>query len=244
MYWLSFSLLFPKQENKIYEKSVAKSTWTDVNLLHSSLHVQDRKLISMGHDIFHGSFLVSKVSSSKAMKLVAKSQLHIWILNFVAINSYVTFPAIAMRWFSALLHQAGMFPIFFLYIQLKAFPPENSALHSLWKKSMGRDGFLKSKSCLSLGHIMKEQLSSTVTSTAFVESLNSLTNCQYLQRCAIHKDISIQEKSLCGKVDLPFIRQERRRDEELSALGAGRLSSCSRGYPPPLAFLLSNNEIP
>lgn len=113
----------------------------------------------MGLDIFNGAFLVSKVSSSKDLELVAKSQLHIWILNFVAINSHVTFPATTMGWFSALLYQAGMFSIFFLYIQLKAFPPENSALHSLLKQSM-RDVSQKSKSCLSLGQIMKEHPSS------------------------------------------------------------------------------------
>jgi len=110
----------------------------------------------MGPVIFKRSSLVSKVSSSKAMGLVAKSQLHICTLNFVAINNYVTFQAITMGWFSAPLYQAGMFSIFFLYIQLKAFPPEKSALHSLQKHNMRRDGSQKSKSCLYLDHIIKE----------------------------------------------------------------------------------------
>lgn len=74
----------------------------------------------------------------------------------MAINSHVTLPATTMGWFSTLLYQAGMFSIFLLYIQLKAFPPENSAPHSLLKHSM-RDDLQKSKPCLSLGQIMKEK---------------------------------------------------------------------------------------
>lgn len=52
----------------------------------------------------------------------------------------------------------------------------------------------------------------TITSTASIKSLNSLTDCQYLPPRAINKEISGHEKSLffllCGKVSLLFIRQE------------------------------------
>lgn len=64
---------------------------------------QDSIIIGVGAATFNGTFLVSK-----ALDLVARSQLCIWIPNFVAINSHITFPAETMWLFSAVLYQGGI----------------------------------------------------------------------------------------------------------------------------------------